>query len=217
MPDLELVIFDCDGVLVDSEQIANRVLAEVLTECGLPTTTEEAIDLYKGQILATVIGISEQRFGGPMPDWVDRFESRRAEVFEAELRAIDGAREAVEAVKAAGIDVCVATQGKPNKTALTLGITRLRELFDERAVFTSYEVARGKPFPDLFEHAARSRGASPARTAVIEDTLLGAQAGVAAGMSVYGYAAETPRADFEAAGATPFDSMRDVPDLLGLS
>lgn len=216
--DLQLVIFDCDGVLVDSEAIANRVLAEVLTECGLPTTPEQALAEYKGRILADVTARAEERNGGPLPDWIERFESRRADAFRAELKAIDGAREAVEAVKTCGIGVAVATQGKPSKTALTLGITGLRELFDEDAVFTSYEVPRGKPFPDLFLNVASSRAVDPARCAVIEDTTLGVEAAVAAGMKVFAYAAESDPAALTAAGAdATFTSMTEVPALLGLT
>lgn len=210
------MIFDSDGVLVDSERIANRVLSETLTACGLPTTAEDALREYKGRILADVIALANERNGGPLDDWVDEFESRRAEAFRAELREIEGVRAVVEAVRAAGVDRCVCTQGKPNKTALTLGITGLRALFDENAVFTSYEVERGKPFPDLFLHAAASRGADPQRTAVIEDTTIGARAGIAAGMTVFGYAVETPPEAFSEIGAKPFAAMHELPALLGV-
>lgn len=213
----ELVIFDSDGVLVDSEAIANRVLAETLTTRGLPTTADQALRDYKGRILADVIALANERNGAPLADWVDEFESRRAEAFRAELKEIDGVRAVVEAVRDAGIDRCVCTQGKPEKTTLTLGITGLRSLFDEDAVFTSYEVERGKPFPDLFLHAAASRGADPRRTAVIEDTTIGARAGIAAGMTVFGYAAETPSEEFSEIGARPFRAMAELPALLGVS
>ena len=213
----DLVIFDCDGVLVDSETISNRVLAQTLSACGLPTTPEQAVEFYKGRILRDVTARAEERHGAPLPDgWIEKFEADRAIAFKNELSAIDGARETVEAVKAAGVDVCVGTQGKPSKTKLTLGITGLRELFDEDAIFTAYEVPRGKPFPDLFLHAAQARGADPARTAVIEDTVLGVTAGVAAGMTVFGYATETPAEAIAAAGGQPFELMSQVPALLGL-
>jgi HAD superfamily hydrolase (TIGR01509 family) len=211
----ELVIFDCDGVLVDSETIANRVLAETLTAVGLPTTPEQALEFYKGRILRDVTARAEERHGGPLPEgWIEKFEADRATAFDNELKAIDGARETVEAVKAAGIDVCVGTQGKPFKTAQTLGITGLRELFDDDAVFTAYEVERGKPFPDLFLHAAKSRGADPANTAVVEDTVLGVTAGVAAGMTVFGYAHETPAEAIKEAGGKPFTEFNQVVDQL---
>lgn len=213
----ELVIFDSDGVLVDSEGIANRVLAETLTARGLPTTANDALRRYKGRILADVIALANERNGAPLEDWVDEFESKRADAFRAELQEIEGVRAVVEAVAAQGIDRCVCSQGKPNKTALTLGITGLRALFDDDAIFTSYEVERGKPHPDLFLHAAASRGANPRRTAVIEDTTIGARAGIAAGMTVFGYAEETPPEDFKELGATPFAAMSELPELLGLT
>jgi HAD superfamily hydrolase (TIGR01509 family) len=207
----ELVIFDCDGVLVDSETIANRVLAETLTACGLLTTPEQALEYYKGRILRDVTARAEERHGGPLPEgWIEQFESARATAFDNELKAIDGARETVEAVKAAGIDVCVGTQGKRFKTEQTLGLTGLRELFDEDAVFTSYEVPRGKPFPDLFLNAAQCRGALPGNCAVVEDTVLGVTAGVAAGMTVFGYADETPAEAIEEAGGKPFKVFNQI-------
>jgi HAD superfamily hydrolase (TIGR01509 family) len=129
---------------------------------------------------------------------------------------IPGAEEAVRAVSAAGIAVCVATQGKAEKTEMTLGITGLRRLFGERAVFSAYEVARGKPFPDLFLHAASTIGVDPAATVVVEDTPIGARAGVAAGMRVLGYAADSPAAVLREVGAEPFDSLSEVPGLLGI-
>lgn len=215
MKQFDLVIFDCDGVLVDSEEIGNRALAETLTACGLPTTPEQALAACKGRILKDVVAIMEDRFGGPLPDgWIDDFEALRALYFKEELEAIPGARQAVEAVKAAGIDVAVGTQGKPEKVALTLSLTGLDELFGADAIFTSYEVPRGKPHPDLYLHAAATRAAAPERTAVIEDTTIGASAGIAAGMTVYGFTRETPEEDFEAVGATPFGEFNRLVDQL---
>lgn len=211
MPRHDLVIFDCDGVLVDSEQLGNRALAETLTACGLPTTTEQAVEACKGRILADVAAIMEARFGGPLPEgWIEEFEALRALYFKEELAEIPGVRELVTRVKAAGVDVAVGTQGKPEKVALTLGLTGLDQLFERAAIFTSYEVPRGKPHPDLYLHAAKSRGADPARCAVIEDTAIGATAGVAAGMSVYGYASETAPEDFLAVGAKPFSDFAAI-------
>jgi len=186
-----------------------------LTDCGLPTTPAEARAYYKGRILADVSARAEERHGGPLPEgWIDQFESARALAFKEELEEIPGVRRLVEQVKAAGIDICVATQGKPEKTALTLGITGLRALFDDDAVFTAYGVPRGKPFPDLFLHAAASRGKDPSRTAVVEDTVLGVTAAVAAGMTVYGYAHETPATDIEQAGGTSFTEFNQLVDQL---
>jgi HAD superfamily hydrolase (TIGR01509 family) len=212
-----LVIFDCDGVLVDSEPISNAVLARVLTECGLPTSTAEAIAIYKGQIMSEVVRISEERLGGTLPrDFVGRFEAERAIAFEQRLTPIPGAASAVQSVAAAGVAVCVASQGKASKTEMTLGLTGLRPLFGDDAVFSAYSVPRGKPFPDLFLHAAATMGAAPADTVVVEDTPIGARAGSAAGMRVLGYAADSAAAALRDVGAEPFGSLSQVPALLGL-
>lgn len=211
----DLVIFDSDGVLVDSEGIANRALAETLTASGLPTSEELAFREYRGRILADVMTRINERNGGPLDDsWVERFESLRAEYFKQELKEIPGVRDLILALKKAGIDLAVGTQGKPDKTALTLGLTGLRELFADDAVFTSYEVQRGKPYPDLYLWAARSRGFPPERCAVIEDTEIGVRAGVAAGMTVFGYASETPAEQLAAAGAEPFAHFDELHERL---
>jgi HAD superfamily hydrolase (TIGR01509 family) len=208
-----LVIFDCDGVLVDSEEIGNRALAETLTACGLPTTTRQAVEACRGRILADVIAIMEERHGGPLPEgWIDDFEALRALYFKEQLTEMPGVRELVVAAREAGIDVAVGTQGKPEKVALTLALTGLDELFAPDAVFTSYEVPRGKPHPDLYLRVAERRGHDPAACAVIEDTAIGVAAGVAAGMSVYGLVGETSREEIERAGGIPFS---DFGELLG--
>lgn len=212
------MIFDCDGVLVDSEPISNEVLARVLTDCGLPTSTDEALATYKGRILSDVLAIAEERLGGRLPaDFVERYEDERAEAFCRRLTAIPGAAETVRRVAEGGIGVCVATQGKPEKTELTLGLTGLRPLFGPEALFSAYAVARGKPFPDLFLYAAASMGAPPARTVVVEDTSIGVRAGVAAGMRVLGFAADADPAALREAGAEPFARLAEVPAMLGLS
>jgi HAD superfamily hydrolase (TIGR01509 family) len=213
----KLVIFDCDGVLVDSEPISNRVLATVLTELGLPTSPDQALASYKGRILHDVISITEERLGRPLPaDFVERYESERADAFRRSLRAIPGAALVIRALNAAGVPACVATQGKPDKTELTLGLTGLRDLFAPDAVFSAYSVPRGKPFPDLFLYAADTIGAPPAETVVIEDTPIGVRAGVAAGMRVLGFTADADADALREAGAEPFMAMRDLPQLLGL-
>jgi HAD superfamily hydrolase (TIGR01509 family) len=199
----QLVIFDCDGVLVDSEPISNEMLADALTAAGLPTTTDEATRAYKGRLLADIIERAERELGGPLPDdFAEQYETRRTLEFRRRLRAIDGAAETVESVRAAGIEVCVASQGKLDKTELTLSLTGLRTLFSADAVFSAYSVPRGKPHPDLFLFAARAMGASPERCVVVEDTELGVSAAVAAGMRVFGYVADADEPVLRAAGAT---------------
>jgi HAD superfamily hydrolase (TIGR01509 family) len=215
--ELQLVIFDCDGVLVDSEVISNGVLARLLTAEGLPTTLAEARRDYQGLLLAEVVDRAQGRLGRALPeDWLERFERERAEAFRRELAPVSGAAEVVEQVRAAGVAVCVASQGKLEKTRLSLGLTGLRHLFGDGALFSAYSVARGKPHPDLFLHAAGEMGADPTGCVVVEDTPSGVLAGVSAGMRVLGYAADSDEQALRGAGAEVFRSLDELPALLGL-
>ena len=219
MGDLRLVIFDCDGVLVDSEPISNRVLAEALTAEGLPTTLEEALTEYKGLLLSETVDRAEAKLGRALPSgWVAGFERARVEAFRRELEPIPGAAATVERVLAAGLAVCVASQGKLSKTQLTLTLTGLLDLFPPEARFSAYSVPRGKPHPDLFLHAASVMEAEPSRCVVVEDTPIGVVAAVSAGMRVLGYAADdADRAGLREAGAeVRFSSLAELPALLGL-
>jgi HAD superfamily hydrolase (TIGR01509 family) len=207
----QLVIFDCDGVLVDSEVISNDVLARLLSESGLPTTLPEARAAYQGLLLDEVVSRAEAQLGGALPDdWLEDYERQRSEAFRAQLKPVAGAAELVAKVKAAGIEVCVASQGKLEKTELSLELTGLRELFGERALFSAHSVARGKPAPDLFLHAAATMGAQPERCVVIEDTPSGVMAGAAAGMLVFGYAADSDAKALRSAGAWIVHELDEV-------
>jgi HAD superfamily hydrolase (TIGR01509 family) len=217
MDDLQLVIFDCDGVLVDSEPISNRVLAEALTAEGLPTTLEQALVEYKGLLLSDIVAHAEAKLGRPLPEsWVEEYERDRIEGFRRELEPVPGAAEAVERVIAAGLEVCVASQGKLEKTKLTLGLTGLRELFADELLFSAYAVARGKPHPDLFLHAAKVMGVEPSQCVVVEDTTLGVRAASSAGMRALGYGADSDEAALRQAGAEVFRSLDELSVLLEL-
>lgn len=215
--DPQLVIFDCDGVLVDSEVISNRVLARILTAEGLPTTLAEARRDYQGLLLSDIFERARDRLGRELPqDLSSRYERERAESFRRELQPVSGAAEVVERIRTAGIDVCVASQGKLEKTRLSLDITGLRHLFPERALFSAWSVPRGKPHPDLFLHAAAKMGVQPGHCVVVEDTPSGVLAGVSAGMRVFGYSADSDEQDLRRAGAKAFRSLARLPELLGL-
>lgn len=218
MRDLQLVIFDCDGVLVDSEVISNGVLAQMLSAEGLPTTLSEARRDCQGLLLSEVLANAEAKLGRSLPTgWLADYERERAEVFRRELEPVPGASEAVQRVSAAGISVCVASQGKLEKTRLSLGLTGLIDLFPDGALFSAYSVARGKPYPDLFLHAAGVLGAEPSRCVVVEDTPIGVTAAVSAGMRALGYAADADEAELRRAGAEAlFSSLTELPALLGL-
>jgi len=213
----ELVIFDCDGVLVDSETISNAVLARALTDVGLPTTLQSARATYQGFLLADLVRDAEVQLGRSLPDdWLDQYERERDEAFRSELRAVPGAAEAVRRVSEAGVPVCVASQGKLEKTQLTLGLTGLRDLFPAGALFSAYSVARGKPHPDVFLHAAEAMGAKPSRCAVVEDSPSGVTAAVAAGMRAIGLAAGSDERALREAGAEIIRSLAGLADRLAL-
>lgn len=212
----QLVIFDCDGTLVDSETLSNVVLAQCLTEIGLPTSTEESLATYKGRFVEDILVEVRQRLGRPLPDdfWPS-YERRRDDAFRQSVQPIDGAAEAVQAVLAAGLKACVASQAKLEKTELTLGLTGLRPLFGADHVFSAHDVANSKPAPDLFLHAAERMGVVPEQSVVIEDTPLGVRAGLAAGMRVLALVDGDPGWALEL-GAEPISHLSELPVLLGL-
>jgi HAD superfamily hydrolase (TIGR01509 family) len=214
----ELVIFDCDGVLVDSEDISNEVLARALSAAGLPTSTADALRDYKGLILRDVVARAETRLRATLPDgFAEAFERDRVLEFRRRLKPIVGAAETVRSLRAAGMKVCVASQGKLEKTELTLRLTGLRDLFAEDALFSAYSVPRGKPHPDLFLHAAAAMRASPGRCVVVEDTTIGVIAARSAGMRTLAYAADADESALRAAGAEILRSLADIPALIGLA
>ena len=208
----ELVIFDCDGVLVDSERIAIRVEAEFLAELGWPLTEAEIIERFMGHTSEYMDQAIEFQLGSRLPrDWKDQFDRRYREAFAAELVPVDGVLEALDQLT---IPACVASSGSHDKLRFTLGHTGLYERFEGR-IFSGYEVANGKPAPDLFLHAAAGMGAEPARCAVVEDTRYGVEAARAAGMRAFGYAGGvTPPEHLEGHATVVFEDMRELPRLL---
>lgn len=208
---IELVIFDCDGVLVDSDRIALRIQAEELTTIGVPMSFEECAREFLGIGMPATLAKIEQRLGGPLPDgWEAQLERRVFAAFEQELEPVDGI---VEALNRLTIPTCVASSGTHSKMRRTLGMTQLYERFAGR-IFSATEVPHGKPAPDLFLHAARSCGVDPRSCAVVEDSPAGVQAARAAGMLALGYAATT-RADWLMGPDTiVFRSMQDLPAIL---
>jgi len=208
---IELVIFDCDGVLVDSEVLANRVLAALLTDVGLPTTTEESLATYMGLSTSSWTALAARKLGRPLPDdVVDRYHEEVHEAFDRELEAVPGVGEVVAGLR---WPTCVASSGEHERMRRTLGRTGLHGHFDGR-IFSATEVARGKPHPDLFLHAATRMGAVPSACVVVEDSPYGVRGAVAAGMAVLGFAARTPAAVLEAEGARTFTAMDELPALL---
>ncbi|MDQ3850126.1 MAG: HAD family hydrolase [Actinomycetota bacterium] len=206
------VIFDCDGVLVDTELIANRVLAGLLTEAGLPTTVEDSMRDYRGRAMRSNLKIAARRLGRPLPeDIADRYYAEIEEIFARELEPVPGVVEALERID---LPSCVASSGPHHKMEVTLRSAGLWDRFNGR-IFSASEVAHGKPAPDLFLHAAQRMGFDPATTAVVEDSVYGIEAARAAGMRALAFARHTPADVLAAAGGDPFTDMTALPELLG--
>ncbi|WP_330355623.1 HAD family hydrolase [Streptomyces chartreusis] len=210
----DLVIFDNDGVLVDSEPISNRLLAAYLTELGHPTSYEDSIRDYMGSAMHRIHDLVLERTGERLPeDFDDVFHARVFAAFERELKAVPGAVDVLEKLGADGVPYCVASSGSHERIRVGHRTTGLDRYFDEGRVFSSQDVGRGKPAPDLFLHAAERMGVAPARCLVVEDSPLGVQAAVAAGMDVYGFTAMTPPAKL-ARATQLFSDMGELADLL---
>ncbi|UNO41206.1 HAD family hydrolase [Streptomyces sp. MST-110588] len=211
----ELIIFDNDGVLVDSEPIANTVLAAYLTELGHPTSYEESIRDYMGGAIHRVHDLIKERTGRLLPEDFDTtLHTRTFSAFERSLEAVPGVTEVLGKLSADGTPYCVASSGSHERIRVGHRKTGLDQWFDEGRIFSSQDVGRGKPAPDLFLHAARGMGVAPERCAVIEDSPLGVQAALAAGMDVYGFTAMTPAEKLGGARGL-FSRMEELPQLLG--
>ena len=210
-----LVIFDCDGVLVDTELVSARVLAEMVNAAGWTVGEAEVRAMFEGGTLETVVAVVEERTGRPLPPgWLDEFQARRDDAFRAGIEPVAGAADAVRGVRALGFDVCVASQARVSKTRLTLGLTGLLDLFDPERLFSATMVPRPKPYPDLFLHAATQCGYPAEACTVIEDALLGVQGARAAGMRVLAYPAHGDPAALADAGGELIDRLAEVPGRL---
>ena len=210
----DLVIFDCDGVLVDSEPISNRILAARLTALGVPTSTEQSVERYMGGSVSCMLADLEHRLGRPPPD--DFLAAYRREcyaAFGAELEAVEGIGAVLDTLDATATATCVASSGEHEKIRFTLGHTGLLKRFEGR-IYSATEVARGKPAPDLFEHAAAGMGIHPDHCAVVEDSPVGVAAALDAGMAVFAYAGRTPAERLARDGVQVFSAMRELPELL---
>jgi HAD superfamily hydrolase (TIGR01509 family) len=205
-------------VLVDSERLAGPILAQLLTELGLPTTQRDVDRDFKGRSWESGLAvIAERRGEPPWPDLRERYRERLFAAFDARLQPIAGIAATLDALDAAGIPFCVASSGDHERIRRGLRAGGLLDRFPDAAIFSFEDVAHGKPAPDLFLHAAQRMGFDPATTVVVEDSPAGVQAGVAAGMRVLGYvAADADAAALTAQGAEPFQDMAQLPIILGV-
>lgn len=205
-----LVIFDCDGVLVDSDRISLRVQAERLCALGLDVSYEDCLRDFLGLGMPETLRIVEDRLGHPVPPgWAEDLEVAVHRAFEEELTAVPGVVAALDEI---AVPTCVASNGDHDKMRLTLSLTGLHPRFAGR-IFSRHDVSRGKPAPDLFLHAASSMGVPPGQCVVVEDSPVGVTAAKLAGMRALGYAATTP-AERLAAADEVFTSMSELPGLV---
>lgn len=208
------IIFDCDGVLVDSERLVCRIEAELLTRWGWTLTPEQVRTEFKGRAFPSIARVIEEKLAGRLPhDWMYIWAMETAHLFQSELRAVRGVRALLEELSAARVPFCVASQSPLPRVRVSLGACDLARYFGER-VFTSSMVARPKPAPDLFLFAAERLGHAPEQCTVIEDSPSGVRAAVAAGMRVFGYAADEDAERLAAEGARLFYEMSELRTLL---
>jgi HAD superfamily hydrolase (TIGR01509 family) len=211
------IIFDCDGVLVDSERLMNREFSAMLNDLGLPYTAEQTTRTFMGRSMKSCMEIVQAELGRPVPDdFLTVLDERAYAAFAQQLTPVDGIESVLDALDAQGIPYAVASSGSHEKMQTTLGLTGLLPRLRGR-ITSATEVAHGKPAPDVFLLAAERLGVAPDRCVVIEDSLLGIQAALAAEMRVIGFAAMVPAAEMVTAGATAVaGTMAEVQSLLGV-
>ena len=214
---LRLVIFDCDGVLVDSEPVSNRIIAADLTARGWPMPTEEATRRFLGLTLPAMRPTVEAQLGHALPpSWEAALQARIVAALSAEATPVPGALAALQAVTEMGLAWRVASNSSHAEMAAKFRRIGIAGLVAGR-VHSFTDVPRGKPAPDLFLAAAAAEGVAPESCIVIEDSLPGVQGAVAAGMACLGFAPHGDGMALRAAGARPFHAMADLPALLAAS
>ncbi len=200
MNDFDLIIFDCDGVLVDSERIANEVFADVLNrELGFSLSLEDMFEHFVGRSSAQCMQIIENMLGSKPPSSLETmYKTEINQALEKSVTAVSGIEKALRDIS---IPYCVASSGSYEKMKTTLGKTNLITFFKD-VLYSTSDVNRGKPFPDIYLYAAQRMGFSePSRCLVIEDSSIGVQGAVAAGMTVFGYAELTASSTLLSSGA----------------
>jgi len=204
---IELVIFDCDGVLVDSEPLSNQVLASHASAMGWEMDGPTSQSLFKGMKMTQIHALFEKRRGRTLDaGWIEQYYRDSFALFKTDLRPVAGVEALIKRVKASGRKICVASQGPMEKMRLTLGVTGLWDYFGGD-IFSAHDVARPKPFPDLFLHAASMMGAAPSKCCVIEDSETGLTAAQAAEMDVIYFVPDTKSLRVQVTTITHMDEV----------
>lgn len=207
----DLVIFDCDGVLVESEELACRLYVDMFREHGHLLDYEETLHKFYGMTLENRLKISEQELGWtPSADFIHNFHERELALSETELQTVPHIHELIESIP---LPMCVASNGSRKEIIFRLRIASLLERFGD-VIFSGTEVARPKPASDVYLAAAQAFNVYPSRCMVIEDSVPGVTAAVAAGMKVYGHATFYSAEALQKAGAIPFKSMLEMKEIL---
>jgi HAD superfamily hydrolase (TIGR01509 family) len=211
----KLVIFDCDGVLVDSEPVSNAALVRNLARHGLTVTIEDCLRDFVGGTMQGVMDKVIAR-GTDLPaNWVDEIYAEIYDALRGGVDVVSGIPDLLDHLDRAGVPFCVASNGSPTKMDITLGQTGLAPRFAD-ARYSAHEVGIAKPDPGLFLHAASQAGVAPADCVVVEDSASGAEAARRAGMRCFGYAAHDDGARLAAEGAEVISDMGQVAGRIGL-
>jgi HAD superfamily hydrolase (TIGR01509 family) len=211
-PPIELVIFDCDGVLVDTERLAVEIEARVLSDIGWELTPEQIVERFVGRTEAHMLAEVERHIGRDISaDWHGKYADLQTEAFDAHLEPVPGIVDALDRI---GLPTCVASSGTQERMQYTLGLTGLMHRFEGR-ITSADDVDQGKPAPDLFLLAAQTMGYEPDVCVVVEDSRSGVEAARAAGMRSLGFSGGvTPGSWLEGPNTVVFDAMESLPDLI---
>lgn len=216
-PTPKLVIFDCDGVLVDSEVVSNQVVADNLARFGLNLTLSECLNLFVGATMDDVLQIAREKGAELPPTWIDDVYQETYERLQQGVPLVQGIPELLELLDRQGIQYCVASNGSEDKMRITLGQNGLWDRFHPNAMFSAHSLGVAKPEPGLFLAAASHFDVQARDCLVIEDSTTGATAAARAGMRCLGYVPEGDGADLSDQGAELFNAMAQVPRLIGLA
>lgn len=213
MQNIECIIFDCDGVLVDTETIMISVLLEMAAIPGAQIDIEEAVKLFSGRQILETIKMLEEIAGTPFPeDFEQHFRQRAYDEFKRKVKPVEGV---VDLLRTISVPYCVASSGPREKIELNLKLTGILPFFDAARIFSSYEIGSWKPDPGIFLHAASKMNFLPSQCIVIEDSLAGVEAGVRGGFRVFALTNGHNKEELAERGAIVFNKMSELPQLLG--
>lgn len=214
MNPVDLIIFDCDGTLVDTERVGNQVLIECIRDLGVQISLDEALASFAGRKMADTLTLVEEKLGQPLPgNFLEFLREQMYVAFQASLEPMAGVPDLLKALQGAGIPVCVASNGPQEKMEVSLEVTSLLPYFRGK-LFSGYDCGSWKPDPAIFLYAAERMGFSAERCIVVEDSIFGVQAAQKAGMRVFGYAPGGSGVSLEKEGARIFRHMDELVPLL---